>query len=90
MEKEHTALEELFHCVLIVLVGKQWHLVMVVQKVTVLGVSYLATLYAHTTITTTKTTRTLARNVGFDAKSYSRMVPRPWYGIPKNKFTLNW
>ena len=39
MEKEHTALEELFHYVLIVLLGKQWHLVMVVQKVTVLGVS---------------------------------------------------
>ena len=39
VEKEHTALEELFHCVLIVLPVKQWHLVMAVQQMTVLGVS---------------------------------------------------
>ena len=38
-EKERIALKKLFRCVLVVLLGKQWHLVMVVQKVTVLGVS---------------------------------------------------
>ena len=38
MEKEHTALEELFHCVLIVPLVKQLHLVMAVQQMTVLGV----------------------------------------------------
>ena len=39
MEKEHTALEELFHCVLIVLLVKQWDVVMVFHRMTVLGVS---------------------------------------------------
>ena len=39
MEKEHTALEELFHCVLIVLLRKQWQLVMADQRMTALGVS---------------------------------------------------
>ena len=38
MEKEHTALEELFHCVLIVPLVKQWDVVMAVQQMTVLGV----------------------------------------------------
>jgi hypothetical protein len=40
VKKEHTALEELFHCVLTVLLGNKWRLViLVLQKVTVLGVS---------------------------------------------------
>ena len=39
VHKEHTALEELFHCVLIVLLVKQWDVVMVIHRVTVLRVS---------------------------------------------------
>ena len=39
MEKEHTALEELFHCVLIVPLVKLWEVVMVFHRMTVLGVS---------------------------------------------------
>ena len=41
VELEHTALEELFQRVPIVPGGKLWHLVSVVQKVTVLGVSLI-------------------------------------------------
>ena len=39
MHKEHTAQEELFHGVLIALLVKQWDVVMVVHRVTVVGVS---------------------------------------------------
>ena len=39
VHKEHTAQEELFHGVLIALLVKQWDVVMVVHRVTVVGVS---------------------------------------------------
>ena len=39
MHKEHTAQEELFPGVLIALLVKQWDVVMVVHRLTVVGVS---------------------------------------------------
>ena len=47
MHKEHTAQEELFHGVLIALLVKQWDVVMVVHRVTVVGVSLFMKLTSY-------------------------------------------